>query len=380
MSTRRAFLRILGSAVVIVAAGGGYWAATRRPTTALAPWAMAGDYDEPRRRALSYAILAPNSHNMQPWLVDLASPDEIILYADRERLLPETDPFSRQIVISFGCFLETLSLAASADGLRAVITPFPDGSSPEALDDRPIARVRLVPGAAKDPLFDHVLARRTNKEPFDTDRLVPAEVLAQVIAGGERGDAAVSADGALASELVARLRELVWRGHVIEAETPRTLRESVDVMRIGRAEIEAAPDGIDLGGPFLEGLSLVGLLDREQLADPKSDAYAQGMAMYREIIFSAQGFFWMTTTDNDRHTQLEVGRGWMRAQLTATALGLSIHPISQTLQEYPEMAELYDQMPSILGAPGRVVQMLARVGYGAGGAPSPRWPIQAKVI
>ena len=38
-------------------------------------------------------------------------------------------------------------------------------------------------------------------------------------------------------------------------------------MRIGKAEINANPDGIDLGGAFLEALSAAGLLTRETLAD-----------------------------------------------------------------------------------------------------------------
>ena len=53
---------------------------------------------EPRMQALSYAILAPNPHNRQPWLVDLQVDGQVTLYVDQTRLLPHTDPFSRQIV------------------------------------------------------------------------------------------------------------------------------------------------------------------------------------------------------------------------------------------------------------------------------------------
>ncbi len=35
---------------------------------------------------------------------------------------------------------------------------------------------------------------------------------------------------------------------MIEAQTARTHKESVDLMRIGKAEIEATPDGIALAG------------------------------------------------------------------------------------------------------------------------------------
>ena len=50
-----------------------------------------------------------------------------MLYCDLTRLLPETDPFSRQIMMSQGTFLELLDLAARRRGLRADIDAFPRG-------------------------------------------------------------------------------------------------------------------------------------------------------------------------------------------------------------------------------------------------------------
>ena len=61
----------------------------------------AGEQD-PRRHALAHAILAPNPHNMQPWLVELTGADSLTLRADLTRLLPATDPPNRQITIGCG--------------------------------------------------------------------------------------------------------------------------------------------------------------------------------------------------------------------------------------------------------------------------------------
>ena len=92
------------------------------------------DETDPRRRALAWALLAPNPHNLQSWAVDLSRPDTIVLHVDAARLLPQTDPFSRQILIGHGCFLEILAMAAAADGYRTEVTLFPDG--PWSLDSR----------------------------------------------------------------------------------------------------------------------------------------------------------------------------------------------------------------------------------------------------
>lgn len=78
------------------------------PAAAVETWHGPREGGDLRRWALGFAILAPNPHNRQPWLVDLAYPDEIRLYVDRDRVLPETDPPGRQIVIGHGAFLELL--------------------------------------------------------------------------------------------------------------------------------------------------------------------------------------------------------------------------------------------------------------------------------
>src|SRR5215218_8831042 len=93
--SRKTFLRLLGGGIV-VAAG----AAIAVPRLDAMPWVAvegwrgpAPDDTDPRRRALAWALLAPNPHNLQSWAVDLSQPGAIVLYADTARLLPQTDPF-----------------------------------------------------------------------------------------------------------------------------------------------------------------------------------------------------------------------------------------------------------------------------------------------
>lgn len=97
---RRKFIRLAGGGAVAAAAAGGLAATSLSgayPAAAVEAWQGPGNEAEPRRRALAYAITAPNPHNLQPWLVDLQGPGAITLYTDKERVLPETDPFGRQI-------------------------------------------------------------------------------------------------------------------------------------------------------------------------------------------------------------------------------------------------------------------------------------------
>jgi hypothetical protein len=69
----------------------------------------------------------------------------------------------------------------------------------------------------------------------------------------------------------------------------------------------------------------------------------------------------------------------MRLQLAATGLGLSMQPVSQALQEYPEMAAHYQRVHKMLARPGETLQMLGRLGYGPAIDPSPRWPLETRI-
>ncbi len=363
--SRRKTLALIGGGIVLAAStAAGAFVTTRTPHSALAPWDSAGRHRDARLRALSYALLAPSPHNRQPWLAELSGEDVVIIYRDKERGLPVTDPFARQLTIGMGCFLELMTMAAAQEGISVSLDLFPQG------EDGPVARARFAAGGTPDPLFAHVMARRSCKEPF-ADTPVPASAatalstLARIVT-----DAA----------MVARLRELAWSAWEVEAYTPAAMQESVDLMRFGRSEIETNPDGIDLGGPFLESLMLAGVMNRRLQADPSSTAFRAGVDMYREMLAATPAFAVLTSAGNSRLDQIEAGRRWLRLNLAATGLGLALHPVSQALQEFPEMAGMRALAHELLTDDGSTVQMLGRLGYGPQTPRSPRWPLEARLL
>ena len=109
---RRNALRLIGGGVIAAATAGVAGCSNELPADAVSAWQGPGAETDLRRWVLAHAILAPHSHNLQSWLVDLGEPGAITLYMDLQRLLPETDPFSRQMVMSQGTFLELLNQAA----------------------------------------------------------------------------------------------------------------------------------------------------------------------------------------------------------------------------------------------------------------------------
>ena len=295
------------------------------------------------------------------------------LFVDRTRLLPQTDPFSRQIVVGCGAFLELIAQSAPRLGRIAEITTWPEGAPGPVLDDRPFARVILRPDAAAQagPLFEQIARRRTDKSPFRPD--LPGDPAVHAVL------AAAGGDGLVAGEtrdpvLRNRLADLCWKAWEIETGTPRTHLESVNLMRIGRAEVAADPDGIALTGGMMEVLAGSGLMTRKALSDPGSFASRSGADMYQRMIRATPGFLWIRSQTADRTAQLAAGRAYARAQLTAAARGLVLHPWSMGLEEFPEMAGPYRAIQEALGAaPEAPVQMLVRIGLPrAPTKPSPR--------
>ena len=404
---RRIFMRLVGGGTVAAATASLGACSSAFPPEALAPWAGPGAEPDLRRWALAHAILAPSPHNRQPWLADLREADAIVLHVDRTRLLPETDPWSRQIVIGQGTFLEALVLALQARGLAPAVTLFPEGEfRPREVDDRPVARVTwsgagpgdgsgagptAEPGAgparAPDPLFAQLRERCTAKVDYDTARPVAPATLGTL--GAALVDADVAFGGTVEAPRVERLRRLCWESALVELTTPRTVMESVRLTRVGPGEIALHRDGISINALVPRVANAVGAFDRTQPPAPGSTAYKQMTSRFEGHSRTAMGFVWLSTptarhaaAGTLRSAEVAAGRAYLRLQLKATELGLQMHPMSQAPQEFAEMRAHYDELHRLLlGVPAteRTVQMFCRVGYCAPTQHQPRRGVDAIV-
>jgi hypothetical protein len=381
---RRNFIYLAGGGVVIAA--GGALAAPHfdaMPEEAIAGWKgpPAGEQD-PRRRAIAWAILAPNPHNMQPWLVDLRQPDEITLYVDRTRLLPHTDPFGRQVMIGQGTFLELLVLALAVEGYRAEVVMFPEGEFPaNSIDARPVARIGLIrdPAIRPDPLFQQISRRRSTKTEYAA-RAVEAEHLTALMASHQQASDLLLAFATGKDQLDA-LRTIATQGSEMEMQTPRTHKESIDRLRIGASEIRAHRDGISLSGPMIWALRQIGTLTPEKALTPGTTAWESGRDYVLKGYANAVAFGWIASPGNGRAAQVAAGRAYVRLNLKATELGVAMHPHSQTLQEFPEMAQLHRAIHDATGVPeGHKLQMFFRLGYAPVPGPTPRRPPHSIVV
>lgn len=386
---RRSFMRLVSGGTVAAATASLAGCSADFPAEALAAWEGPGNEPDLRRWALAHAILAPSPHNRQPWLADLREANAISLYVDRTRLLPETDPWFRQIMIGQGTFIEALALTLQARGLAPMVALFPEGEfKPREVDDRPVARVSWLPGAsspARDLLFAQLLRRCTVKTDYDTTQPVLPATLEALKA--TMTDPGVHFDASLDAARLARLRTLCWESAQVELRTPRTVMESVRLTRVGPDEIALHRDGISINTPVPRLANAVGAFDREHPPEAGSTAYKQMMSRFEGHSRTAMGFVWLSTpttrhaaSGSQRSAEVAAGRAYMRLQLKATELGLQMHPMSQAPQEFAEMKTHYDELHRLLlgkSADEETVQMFCRIGHCAPTQHQPRRGVDA---
>ena len=382
---RRRFIRTTGGGVILAAGSLAAGCSPAMPAEAVAPWQGPGQEPDLRRWILGYAILAPHSHNLQSWLVDLSVPDHIVLRCDLQRLLPETDPYARQIMMSHGCFIELLDMAARERGQRTEIRLFPEGVfGPDQPDTRPVASIRLVADAAvpKDPLFAQILKRHTNRAAYDPARALPASAWQAMAEAVQPHPLRFGFAGPDQPELLAQQRAVAAEAWRIEIVTPRTIMESYKVLRVGPEEVARHRDGLTLLDPTVVWMSRLGLFDRSQAPGPDDFATTSQIKDFGKKLDSTPGFLWMVSAGNDRITQVNAGRAYVRVQLAGTAQGVVMQPLQQALQEYPEQAGPHAQIRRLLGAaePAQTLQMWARVGFAPPAAAAPRRGVDAQLV
>ncbi len=129
---------------------------------------------------VGWGILAPSTHNTQPWRFRIAPSKGVIdLCLDGRFVLPESDKRGRQSVISIGCALQNVVSAAESYRLRYSFDLLPD----MPLYPAPIVSFRLE-GIRESyslqgdrELLNTMKARSMNRNEYDPTKPVPSAVI-----------------------------------------------------------------------------------------------------------------------------------------------------------------------------------------------------------
>lgn len=112
---------------------------------------------------LERARWAPSGDNTQPWRFEIVGPDHLLVHGfdTRDHVVYDLDGRPSQLAI--GALLETIAIAASAEGLSCEFSRRPDTPETHLLID---VHFSSAPGAAADPLAPFIEQRVVQRRPM----------------------------------------------------------------------------------------------------------------------------------------------------------------------------------------------------------------------
>ncbi|KVD80584.1 nitroreductase [Burkholderia sp. ABCPW 14] len=329
------------------------------PHDDIPPFDPSASVEDPLRLAIRYAILAPSSHNTQPWRFILGDAS-VMLCADRLRALPVVDPYDRELLVSCGAALFNLRVALSHFGLAYSIDMFPSSSDPDV-----IALVRLDPRGYHDeslvPLFDAIVERVTTRAPFANEAVSREIQRALVDAGAAEGAEIACVDTPAAREEIAELiaeadrlqfADLRFRRELANWVHPRRRDDGMPAFAAG------VPALLDFATPVIA--SVIRTFD-----------LGGGMAaMHHKLVDGSPLVVGISTASDDRDAWVATGQALERVLLVATAAGLTASYLNQPI----EIDTLRERLRPLLHVDAHP-QLLLRIGRGPVVPHAPRRPL-----
>jgi nitroreductase len=315
-----------------------------------------GSGSEQLQFLLGYAILAPSSHNTQPWQFRVRK-DEIQIWADKRRWLKVADADQRELHLSLGCALENLLVAAEHFGYGHRTTYFPDPNQ-EELAAVVTFKPEREPSPIRPPgLFEAVPARRTNHQLYDESRPLP---------DSDRQ----------------RLQDLCREaGLYLHLTDDIAIKRQVDELIVeGDARQFADPAWREELGYWI-GQGVFGtswlMSKMGQLAVTYLNMSQKTAKKDSELLLSAPLLGVISAKNDDRPTQVKAGQLFERISLLATALEIQLHPMSQILQ-FPDLKA---EVAALIPEPDVVPLHPFRLGYAEPEKePTPRRPLAEVLV
>lgn len=335
----------------------------------LAAWDIAeADYPREGGRAeqlrflLGYAILAPSSHNTQPWLFRVRD-EGVDLYLDRTRGLPVADPEDREITISCGAALFNLRAALVHFGHAARVDLVPDRADGDLL-----ARVTVTDGRPHEDgerrLVPAILRRRTNRRPFEERPLSAAQVEALIAAVEGESAWLHIVDG----DARATVAGLIAEGDRRQWADRRFRRELAAWTHANRSDHRDGMRGYGFG--FGDLMSAAGPVIVRTFDLGKGQA-----ARDRDLATGSPLLLVLGTAEDTPLAWLAAGQALAAALLRAAVDRVDASYLNQPIQ----VAELRPQLGEAIGHPG-FPQLVLRLGHGPSVRPEPRRPVHEVLL
>lgn len=286
---------------------------------------------DPLAAAVAAAGLAPSIHNTQPWRWRVTG-DGLDLHLEPGRLLHVSDPDTRLATLSCGAALHHARVSLAAQGWRATVTRIPDPARPEHL-----AHLR-VDGPAPAPVEELMLRRARTLGLRHTDRrpLTGPPVGRQDL---DTIGTAVEAEGA--SLHVLRPDQVIDLATAADHAQRSELHEAR-----WQAELDYWTGGTRPTGAGVPDSAIPA--QQPQTTVPGRDFGHSGDLPIGEAHDRSAAFAILYGRGDQPQDWLHAGEALSAAWLTATEIGVSLLPLSATI----EMTSTRQAMRALLSGVG----------------------------
>jgi len=325
------------------------------------------NFKKPILKAIAYGVSASNPHNTQAWKFKIISEHEMLLFVDATRILPETDPTTRQIHIGCGCFLETALIGMTQEGFVSQIDYFPENDyNKYKLGVLPVAKLTITKdtNVINSTLNKVLLDRRTSRLQF-SDEVISTSTWNNIIEliGHKHNSIQLITD----TKILNNIRPILSAGMKIESYTYLTNEESRIWFRENNDRIENERDGINLPGNGITGIKkwfaerkLKGLTP-EEWNDKETIDYT--LKNHIKKVKSSSNIIVIKSQTNTMFDWVKTGQDYARLQLSCLVKDFFMHPLSQVLQEFDEMKTVKTKFEKAMDVKGNEkIQMALRVG------------------
>lgn len=325
------------------------------------------DFKEPILKALTLALNAPNPHNTQAWKFKLINSMEALLFVDKNRTLPATDPTTRQVHIGCGCFAAVFKMGATSLGSLPSVEYLPEGEY--AIDQtglKPVAHLTLLAAEVEEePLVKHLYDRQSNRGKY-TGSLVTQKEFDEVLRKTRSRHSGIKLYNDPTT--LPAILELLYKGMEVECNDWAAYDESRQWFRV-KDDIAEKKDGINLRTNGMTGLKrwvaetmLSGYSKKTWHNKGNIESYLKN---HHDVVMSSKGVVTFLTKSNQVIDWLKCGEDYARFQFAAYDEGFFIHPLSQVLQEFSSMKKLFHEFNDLMQVtePAKI-QMAVRIGRG----------------
>ncbi|MBR5355980.1 MAG: hypothetical protein IK121_03565 [Lachnospiraceae bacterium] len=289
--------------------------------------------------------LAPNSHNIQSWEVTVYPNDEyVVVSADPDKKLDVIDPKGREVLISLGCYAETLMKSFEAYGYNTEFS-FDE-------EKKEITLKYHKAGEKVDlSVADLIKKRHTDKRAFNDQTLSSTYLSSECESLDpnfyfEKGSSEFEA-----------IKKSTMDAYIAQANNKEAAKELSDWLRLSNEETIKTKDGLPAEQLGILGIkkSLYYLTTNHESAT--GDSFSkQGIDTTKKQLEGCAGFC-VLSSDNTEKQLVDCGMQTVKLWLELTDSGISVQPMSYAIEE----KEYRDNLQSTLGIDN--IQMILRIGF-----------------